>query len=140
VRTILLVIPLAALASCGITAEQRRDIIDFSVRQAGMLAEEKAAALLEKGIEKALEAAKKAGATADDLKVIETKLREEGRAGIAKLRAEAEEKVANELDKRLPQSPPDGKGGGWLGDLLLAILPLAANVGMAYLGKRGGGA
>jgi len=109
------------LGGCGITAVQRAELIDTTVRAAGERAEAEARKLLDARISKELEALKGKGATAEELEALKRKLTEEGNEAIARLRAEVEDRVKKESDARLPQADPDG--GGWLGKLFGILAP-----------------
>ena len=122
------------LGGCGITAAQRTQLIDLAVAKAGDFAEAKAKELLEKGIAVALEEAKKTGISAEDLALLEKKLREEGAKLIEEKRAEAEALAKAEADKRLPPAEPEG--GGWLGKLLgLAVTAVLNGVAAGVVRK-----
>jgi hypothetical protein len=129
----LLAAVLVAVSGCGISAREREDLIRISVDRAGKLAEEAATLAMEKTVAKAVEEARKAGVSESDIAALEAKLRTELGEGIARARELAEAKAFEEADKRLP---PAGKGGGWLGDLLLLLMPIVTNLGAAAIGKR----
>jgi Skp family chaperone for outer membrane proteins len=122
------------VAGCGITAEQRKSLIDEAVIVAGKAAELQGKELLEKGIKAALEEAAKLGLSPEKLVDLEKKLRKEGDEKLALIKLEAEERERQKKEKELPQP---GKGGGWFGDLLLALLPIAGQIGLSALGKKG---
>lgn len=109
--------------SCGLTSQQRAELIDSAVKIAGDRAEAEAKKLLDARIKTLLEEMRAKGAKPEELTALEAKLRGEGEATIKLLREEAESRARELADKNTP--PADPQGGGWLGKLIEILAPLA---------------
>jgi len=103
------------LGGCGITAQQRADIIDAAGEAAGARIEKTLRDALDARVKAEIEKARAGGATAEQLQALEARLRAEAEAGIALARDEATRR-ARELADRA--TPPPSEDGGWLGKLL----------------------